>query len=268
SDPEFEPTRPVTFATVRRNEYDASVPRITDRLTAQCTDLFNVGYEILVQILERYFAHTDETDDELATLAQATQLLMGGVLSPLGELITTLPLGSEHPGRNAGPSFEVFYQDDDLLPHRNSAWTLIEERLYVAAQLAERAAHNAPEDLATTLNTAQERLTGLAAKLESHRQQRDPEHPADQAHEQGDTATTDDTPATNSAFDTTIRPLFRQKDRDAMRFAFDLWSYDDVSAHADAILTRVSEGTMPCDGTWTPEQLTAFKDWIDAGKPA
>ena len=43
-------------------------------MTSRCTDLFNVSYEILVQILERYFAHTEETDAQLATLAKTTLL--------------------------------------------------------------------------------------------------------------------------------------------------------------------------------------------------
>ncbi len=35
-------------------------------------------------------------------------------------------------------------------------------------------------------------------------------------------------------FETNIRPLFRERDRDSMEFAFDLWSLDDVSENADA----------------------------------
>jgi SH3-like domain-containing protein len=52
-----------------------------------------------------------------------------------------------------------------------------------------------------------------------------------------------------------------------MEFAFDLWSYDDVPAHADAILARVRAGTTPCDGEWSKEQVDAFQGWVDAGKP-
>ena len=37
-----------------------------------------------------------------------------------------------------------------------------------------------------------------------------------------------------------------------MRFAFDLWSHDDVSRNADAILARLRAGTMPCDGAGLP----------------
>ena len=69
-------------------------------------------------------------------------------------------------------------------------------------------------------------------------------------------------------FDEDIKPLFREGDRKAMRSAFDLWSPDDVSAHADAILAQLEAGTMPCDGAWPPERVAVFRQWIDAGKPA
>jgi hypothetical protein len=65
-----------------------------------------------------------------------------------------------------------------------------------------------------------------------------------------------------------VQPLFRERDRASMRFAFDLWSYDDVAANADAILGRLQEGTMPCDGAWPDGQVQLFERWIEAGKPA
>ena len=60
------------------------------------------------------------------TLADATVALMLRVIKPLGDLITTLPVGPEHPGCTAGPSFELFYESDYLMPHREAAWTLLE----------------------------------------------------------------------------------------------------------------------------------------------
>ena len=78
-------------ANVRPPERDVEVPLITDPLTARVTDLFNVGYEILLQIFERFFAHTEETDAQLQMLADATIGLMLRVIKPLGDLITTLP---------------------------------------------------------------------------------------------------------------------------------------------------------------------------------
>jgi len=70
------------------------------------------------------------------------------------------------------------------------------------------------------------------------------------------------------SFDADIKPLFRELDRDSMHKAFDLWSYDDVSANADAILGRLREGTMPCDGAWPDAQVDAFARWVESGKPA
>jgi hypothetical protein len=70
------------------------------------------------------------------------------------------------------------------------------------------------------------------------------------------------------SFDEHIKPLFREQDRASMTFAFDLWSVDDVSQHADAILHRLQQGTMPCDGAWPKERVETFERWITAGKPA
>ncbi|HYB30083.1 MAG TPA: hypothetical protein VEF89_25980 [Solirubrobacteraceae bacterium] len=68
-------------------------------------------------------------------------------------------------------------------------------------------------------------------------------------------------------FDADIKPLFREKDRDSMRRAFDLWSYADVRAHADAIAERLKDGSMPCDGPWPPERVELFEQWVDEGTP-
>jgi hypothetical protein len=64
-----------------------------------------------------------------------------------------------------------------------------------------------------------------------------------------------------------IKPLFRSTDRDSMTFAFDLWDVNDVRSNADAILERLEEGTMPCDGGWSSDQVKLFGMWIAAGKP-
>jgi CDGSH-type Zn-finger protein/truncated hemoglobin YjbI len=70
------------------------------------------------------------------------------------------------------------------------------------------------------------------------------------------------------SFATHVKPLFRSRDRESMRFAFDLWSHDDVSTHGDEILARLKAGTMPCDGAWPPERVDVLARWITAGKPA
>lgn len=79
------------------------------------------------------------------------------------------------------------------------------------------------------------------------------------------------TPADESGtlgFARDIRPLFRVKDRDSMRSAFDLFDYSDVADHADAIVGALRSGKMPCDGAWPASQVETFQRWIDLGKPA
>ena len=170
ADPSFEPVRPVMAANVGPCERDVEVSLITDPLTARVTDLFNVGYEILLQIFERYFAHTQETDAQLKVLADATLALMLGVIRPLGDLITTLPVGpSDQPGRTAGPSFELFYENDYLMPHRDAAWTLLTERLDEAARLCqalqEGSGARIAGSLAPVLATIREIARTLAVQL-------------------------------------------------------------------------------------------------------
>ena len=67
-------------------------------------------------------------------------------------------------------------------------------------------------------------------------------------------------------FATDIKPLFRPRDRQSMTFAFDLFSYDDVSAHADRILERLKAGEMPCDREWPAGQVELFELWVQTGK--
>jgi truncated hemoglobin YjbI len=75
-------------------------------------------------------------------------------------------------------------------------------------------------------------------------------------------------PREQPSFAQHIKPLFRERDRRSMQFAFDLWSLDDVRRQAAAILERLRSGTMPCDGAWPAERVGAFERWIAAGTPA
>lgn len=50
-------------------------------------------------------------------------------------------------------------------------------------------------------------------------------------------------------------------------FAFDLWSHDDVSRHADAMLAQLRARTMPCDGLWPAARVDVLQRWIEDGKP-
>jgi hypothetical protein len=68
-------------------------------------------------------------------------------------------------------------------------------------------------------------------------------------------------------FERDIRPLFRDGDVEAMSFALNLASYDDVRENAEAIYGKLEDGSMPCDGAWPADRVQLFRDWIDAGRP-
>ena len=70
------------------------------------------------------------------------------------------------------------------------------------------------------------------------------------------------------SFERDIRPLFREKDREAMIEAFDLFDYADVAENADAIVGSLRSEQMPCDEPWPPSQVEKLQQWIDAGKPS
>ena len=169
-DASFEPARPVMAATARHAVDARETPLISDPTTASVMDVFNVNYEILLYLLARYFAHGHETDEQLETLADVAVELMIFVIRPLGDAITTMPVGPEHPGMNAGPSFEVFYASGYLLPHTWQAWVLIHERMQEARGFLERLCDNKEvpaglTDILPVLNRLSDKLASQMPRL-------------------------------------------------------------------------------------------------------
>src|SRR5215475_12236862 len=165
--PAFEPAFPVMPAFTRQ-PYDITEPQplLTDPATRSVAELFNLGYEVLLQVLTRFFTHTDETDDQLDALVQAAFDIMAGVLRPVGAALTRLPVGPDHPGRTAGPTFEMFYQFGNFVPWCEPAWALLSER---AAILATRSADAADLPGApAAVHDAATAAAGIAAQLLAH----------------------------------------------------------------------------------------------------
>ena len=166
ADPAFEPAFPVIPAFTRQ-PYDITEPQplLTDPLTRSIAEVFNLGYEVLLQALNRFFTHTDETEAQLQTLVGAAFGLMAGVLRPLGRALPRLPAGPGHPGRTAGPTFEMYYPFGNVVPWREPAWALLSER---AAILATRSADAALPGAPTAVNDAATAAAGIAAQLLAH----------------------------------------------------------------------------------------------------
>src|SRR5262249_24802775 len=121
-----------------------------------------------------FFTHTDETDEQLDTLVDATMTLMGEVLHPLGSGLTSLPVGSEHPGRTAGFAFEMYYVMGNLTPHREPAWALLAERARILAHRGRQIAADRTGDgadlshLSPTLAAVAEQAQAVADTLTAH----------------------------------------------------------------------------------------------------
>ena len=166
-DPSFSPARPVIPAFARQ-PFDIPEPQplLTEPVTRTVAELFNLGYETLLQLLTRFFTHTDETDEQLGALAEGAFALMGGVLGPLGRGLTRLPAGAAHPGRTAGPTFEMYYQMGNFVPWRGAAWAVLSER---ATMLAQRCADAASKDgVPGSVGAVAKTASTVAALLASH----------------------------------------------------------------------------------------------------
>jgi hypothetical protein len=138
ADPAFEPARPVIPARVRLPRDVNEGPLLSDPRTAAVSDLFNGCYETMLEVLLRFFLHegagqvAGAEDAEMTTLSDVAVDAMFTVIAPLGRLLTRLPVGSEAPGKTAGPTFDIFRRSY-LLPHREAARTILCERLHELA---------------------------------------------------------------------------------------------------------------------------------------
>ncbi len=166
ADSGFEPARPVICNPFSRMPVDTEgVNLIGDPQSMHVCNLFDGCYEALVLMLARFFAHTEETEEELKTLIDVAIDAMFNVIEPLGELITTLPAGPAHLGQNAGPSFH-FYRAVHVLPHKRAAWAVFHERLLELGDYCGRIS-SGPDSQAGLTEIASS-LADLAGRIEPH----------------------------------------------------------------------------------------------------
>ena len=133
-DPDFEPARKV----VDNPTTDAGqgVSTLTAPRAVACAGLFDASYRTMLRFLLRLLISTDESPEESSALtAVAFFPLMTMVIRPLAEVLTALPAHSPDDGWRAGPPFAL---DGSVgfLPHREAAWTVLEQELSQLAVLA------------------------------------------------------------------------------------------------------------------------------------
>jgi hypothetical protein len=260
-DPMFQPARPVienplldlqhdhTQAVQSQDallDFGANV--IVDELSRDIVEIFGATYEVMLQILARFFAHTVEDEEQLYTLKSAFLNLMSFALSPLGDAVTQLPAGEiQYPGRNAGPSFEVF-SDVQLLPQMNSAWPYFRERLEEISAACDFLINDTSTEPFPKLRNTLLKVSAAVNKI-SYPISFEPN---------------------GLTWSNGISQLFSPMDVDHMkRRLVDLDDYEFVKTNVSSIHDVVKDGFMPKAplGAWTSKRVEFFKQWIDNGFP-
>lgn len=268
ADPTFQPAWPVienplldlqhTHTLPTQPEEDPQIPHanvITEPLSHDVMEIFGALYEVMLQILSRFFAHSGEDDEQLYILKSAFLNLMEYALSPLGTAITRLPAGPQYPGKNAGPSFEVF-SDVQLLPQMHSAWTYFQERLdeisEACAALAADPSTQPHIDLRNRLNAVSANLKKIAF-----------------------TFSVGLAPPETWTWKNGISQLFSPMDVDHMLnkapIRLDLANFNIVKADVESPLGTILEvldtrfmPMLPL-GAWTAKRFERFQEWVDQG---
>ena len=181
ADPAFTPARPVESAFVRLPPDVEAGTLIEDPATVHVAGLANGLYEVVLQVLSRYYIHHGETAAESGTLARTAIHLMNGVMRELGPVLTALPVGPSHPGRTAGPTFDIARPAIFVLPHQDAAWKILRERLdaleRACASLGQQAGLGALAPLASQLHSMSQDIRTHIPKAATR--PHDPGEPAD-----------------------------------------------------------------------------------------
>ena len=165
--PGFEPAREVMDNPFTAAPPDAAGVNLIDNPDAcAISDLFNASYGLTVEILMRFFAHTEETDEELRALVATAIGGMRGVIKPLGAMLTSLPATTAGDTPRAGPSF-AFDRSIDYLPHRDPAWAVFDERFIELAEFSAELASRDTKGLG--LDRVRDTIEALGAGLRKHR---------------------------------------------------------------------------------------------------
>lgn len=164
--PDFEPARPVMENPFTEPPADSAGFSLIDHPQARAvSELFNACYGLMLEMLMRFFAHTEESQAELSALIQTAIGVMEGVIKPLGTILTSLPATSTGDVPRAGPSF-AFYRSINYLPHRDAAWALFVERFEELAEFSGKLAVD--DEAGIGLDTVHASIRALSAALGQH----------------------------------------------------------------------------------------------------
>jgi hypothetical protein len=115
--PDLDPALPVVCNPAVSGEAPPASKQITDPAAVRAMGLFNDGYFLMLAMLRGFFEGYrgnfgtyptfEGAAPNSALFLEAYYPFMTMFIRPLGELVCRLPAGPEHPGKNAGPGFEL-----------------------------------------------------------------------------------------------------------------------------------------------------------------
>ncbi len=91
------------------------------------------------------------------------------MLRPLGSVLTTLPIGPDHPGELAGPAFYMVHPSQFVLPYREAAWKVMVQRL---GEVADACARLGLEPRLGEVAKLEPNVKAIAARLQAHLDER------------------------------------------------------------------------------------------------
>lgn len=164
TDPTFDPARNVANNPQSRKPRDAVAGSlISDAVTREVAELFNVLYGLMLRMLVQYYAYAGETAAQRTQLRTAAVRAMRFLIRPLGEALTRLPIGAGQPGVVAGAGFEV-YGEEGFSTRPRVAWDIFIERLEIHAAQAQTLSGQVGS-LGPVLTTVATRLTTMKNDL-------------------------------------------------------------------------------------------------------
>jgi hypothetical protein len=170
ADPLFVPSRPaVANPALRRHPEVGPGATLIDEnsLEGRVCSVFSQVYALLLQLLEIYYDGSPLSPVVRGKVQKMTRNLMTGLLRPLGQTITAMPL-TGNPGKTAGPTFEVIgpIAAPPLSPAR---WILAGERMEIAATDLDAIVRDAPQLGLATLVAGARALRQTLKQLETAR---------------------------------------------------------------------------------------------------
>lgn len=158
--PAFEPAWPVARNPVMRKPPDPQRKvHVDEPKAARVIDLGNAIYGHALRVLGRAFGRAEDSIAARRALFDVAIDLMT-LLSPVAELLCTMPASSAHPGTNAGLSFAMARSTAG--PDQTAIWPVLIER---TRELAGSCA-NAGASIDASLDVVAKRLGDLATRLE------------------------------------------------------------------------------------------------------